>query len=285
MLRVALSRLLEGSVAAGDALLPLRALALRQGLLGAEPVGDADATLLRAATHADGGLAVELERLARVAFLLRDRMSSDHWRTLNRLHSDPVFRRREGVPMPLALAWLDRAVTAMTTLSGFVLDGMTRSTGWRFLSLGRRVERLSQLCAALEVATGAGRASELGWLLELADSSMTYRSRYPAAPEWLPVLDLLLRDEANPRSAAFQMKGLVETVDKLERAHGRFASDLLAPARSALASIAAADLAPESAALAALLEQLDRTARRTSDETTLKFFVHAASRSVLTRVA
>ena len=44
------------------------------------------------------------------------------------------------------------------------------------------------------------------------------------APEWLPVLDLLLRDETNPRSIAFQVKGLAEYVAKLEASHGRFAS-------------------------------------------------------------
>ena len=99
------------------------------------------------------------------------------------------------------------------------------------------------------------------------------------------MLDLLLRDEANPRSAAFQMKGLVETVDKLERAHGHFASDLLGPARAALAALTAGDLAPESAVLAALLDQLYRAARGVSDELGLKFFVHATSRSVLSRVA
>jgi uncharacterized circularly permuted ATP-grasp superfamily protein/uncharacterized alpha-E superfamily protein len=283
LLRVALSRMLDGGVDDGEVLVPLRALALRQGLLTDEV--DGGDSLLRAATDAEGGLAVELKRLGRVAYSLRDRMSADHWRTLNRLQSDPVFRRREAAAMPLALALLDRAVTAMTTLSGFVLDGMTRSTGWRFLSLGRRVERLSQICAALEVAINEGRGGQPGWLLELADSSMTYRNRYPAGPEWLPVLDLLVRDDANPRSVAFQVKGLVETVDKLERGHGRFASDLVGPARAALEALNAADLDPESARLEALLSMLDRTARRTSDELGLKFFVHASSRSVLTRVA
>ena len=243
--------------------------------------------LLGAATHPDEGLSLQLHHLARVAFTLRDRMSADNWRALNRLSTDPIFQRgRAGaVQLPLALAWLDRAVTSMMTLSGFVLDGMTRGTGWRFLSIGRRIERLTQLCGALEVATTEGRASGLDWLLELADSSMTYRSHYPVAPEWLPVLDLLVRDETNPRSVAFQVKGLVEYVDKLERAHGRFALDVLAPTQQALAALGAADLHPESAALAALLEQMIRSARVTSDELTLKFFSHAVSRSVLSLVA
>jgi uncharacterized alpha-E superfamily protein len=283
LLRVATASVLGDSAEAGDGLAPALVLAARQGLLGAED--NLAASLLRAATHPDEGLGAELRRLARVAFNLRDRMSGDNWRALNRLIADPVFRRGQALPLPQALAWLDRAVTSMMTLSGFVLDGMTRSTGWRFLSIGRRIERLTQLCVALEVATGEGSASGLAWLLDLTDSSMTYRTRYPVAPEWMPVLDLLLRDDTNPRSVAFQMKGLVEYVVKLERVHGRFAGDVLAPGMAALKAFTAADLNPESAALAALLDQLDRAARSASDELTLKFFSHAASRSVLSLVA
>ncbi len=201
----------------------------------------------------------------------------------HQLASDPVFTR--GAALPLALAWLDRAVTSMMTLSGFVLDGMTRSAGWRFLSIGRRVERLANLATALQVATQEGRAHGLDWLLELCDSSGTYRSRYMVAPEWLPVLDLLLRDDTNPRSIAFQVKGLSEYVAKFEASHGRFASDVVAPCLAALKALTPADLDPESEVIAALLEQLRKAAGSVSDELSLKFFSHAMSRSVLSLVA
>jgi uncharacterized alpha-E superfamily protein len=101
----------------------------------------------------------------------------------------------------------------------------------------------------------------------------------------MPVLDLLIRDEANPRSIAFQVKGLVEYIGKLEAVHGRVASDVLAPGFAALKALAAEDLDPESEALSALIAQLQRIAHQVSDELTLKFFSHAASRSVLTLVA
>ena len=239
--------------------------------------------LLSAATHPDAGLGAQLKQLARVAFNLRDRMSADNWRSLNRLISDPVFQH--DASMPRALGWLDRAVTSMVTLSGFVLDGMTRSAGWRFLSIGRRVERLFNLCGALQVATAEGRAGGLDWLLELADSTVTYRSRYVVMPEWMPVLDLLVRDESNTRSLAFQVKGLVDYVEKLEATHGRFGTDVLAPGRVALHALTAADLDPESPRLAQTLGELTRAANRLSDELTLKFFTHADSRSVLSLVA
>ena len=162
----------------------------------------------------EGALAQRLGSLSRVAFSLRDRMSVDHWRTLNRLIADPALQREPALPM--TLVWLDRAITSMMTLSGFVLDGMTRGIGWRFVSIGRRIERLSTMCSALQVAIDEGRTHELDWLLDLADSSVTYRSRYLAAPEWLPVLDMVVRDEANPRSIAFQAKGLADFIARLE---------------------------------------------------------------------
>ena len=52
-------------------------------------------------------------------------------------------------------------------------------------------------------------------LLEIADSSITYRSRYLTSMQADLVLDLLLLDEANPRSVAFQLVRLREHVEQL----------------------------------------------------------------------
>ena len=286
LLRVAISDVLDDSREPSDGVPPTLILAQRFGLIDSTEQPSTD--LLRAATHPDEGLSERFKQLSRVAFNLRDRMSADHWRSLNQLIADPVFQRglsSTSLGLPLAMSWLDRAVTSMTTLSGFVLDGMTRGVGWRFLSIGRRLERLSTLCQVLQVATSEGRSHGLDWLLEYADSTVTYRSRYLVAPEWLPVLDLLLRDEVNPRSVAFQVKGLAEYIAKLELSHGRFASDVLAPAHHALRNVSSVDLHPESEALADVIAQLQRAAHAVSDELTLKFFSHAASRSVLSLVA
>ena len=57
----------------------------------------------------------------------------------------------------------------------------------------------------------------LEMLLEVADSSMTYRSRYLTVLQTAPVLDLLMSDELNPRSLAFQIHDF--------SAHCRYLSD------------------------------------------------------------
>ena len=52
-------------------------------------------------------------------------------------------------------------------------------------------------------------------LLYIADSSITYRTRYLTALRTDLVLDLLLVDESNPRSIAFQLASLLGHLDKL----------------------------------------------------------------------
>jgi uncharacterized alpha-E superfamily protein len=210
-------------------------------------------------------------------------MSADHWRTFNRLLADPVFTSEQTLSM--TLVWLDRCIASMVTLSGFVLDGMTRGTGWRFLSLGRRIERLSTLTTALQVATAdgrdGGRDDGLDWLLELADSAVTYHSRYLAAPEWLPVLDTVLRDPANPRSLAFQVQGIADFVGRLEARHGAFGSELVGNAVAAVEGLRPDDLQPESDRLQRAVLDAQRMAHDVSDALSLRFFTHAVPRSQL----
>ena len=100
-------------------------------------------------------------------------------------------------------------ITDLAAFSGMEMENMTRGHGWRFLNLGRRLERSINLVAvlreAMAVAPAPRTAPSLEPLLEIADSSMTYRRRYYAQPRLAPVLDLLLADETNTRALAFQL--------------------------------------------------------------------------------
>ena len=55
------------------------------------------------------------------------------------------------------------------------------------------------------------------FILEVADSFITYRSRYRITPTLPAVIDLLLLDETNPRSIAFQIAALHEHVNYLPK--------------------------------------------------------------------
>ena len=126
-----------------------------------------------------------------------------------------------------------------------------------------------------------GPDSGLDWLLDLCDSSVTYRSRYMVAPEWMPVLDLLVRDDSNPRSVAYQVRGLLDFSRRIEALLGPFGSHLLAREAEALAQLAPADLWPENPRLQELFAALERAAHSMSDDITHRFFTHARPRSLL----
>src|SRR5271163_3309508 len=164
-----------------------------------------------------------LGQLRRVAWLLRDRFSADAWRVLNRFDqqfaSPPTV---EPLRMDRALSLLDDAIMLLSAFSGLVMESMTRGDGWRFLDIGRRLERGLQMVEMLRHGLNPrnhDEAGELQTLLEIADSSLTYRSRYLTSMQPDLVFDLLLLDEAKPRSAAFQLARLREHVEGLPDDH------------------------------------------------------------------
>ncbi len=170
-------------------------------------------------SDAKSSLGWTLSQMRRVAWLLRDRFSADAWRILNRFDqqfaSPPPI---EPLRMGRALSLLDDAIMTLSAFSGLVMESMTRGDGWRFLDIGRRLERALQMVELLRHGLTAGNheeSGELQTLLEIADSSLTYRSRYLTSMRADLVLDLLLLDEANPRSAAFQLARLREHVEAL----------------------------------------------------------------------
>jgi uncharacterized alpha-E superfamily protein len=58
-------------------------------------------------------------------------------------------------------------------------------------------------------------SGSLLFTLEVADSFITYRSRYRLEPMLPLVLDLLLLDDTNPRSIAFQLERIAGHIDAL----------------------------------------------------------------------
>jgi uncharacterized circularly permuted ATP-grasp superfamily protein/uncharacterized alpha-E superfamily protein len=274
LLRLALNQKLQEPDDDENSITPVLALATAFGMLNDDD--DLDAALLAAAVREENpfGLPANLRALERVAFNLRDRMSLDNWRTINSLIKDPAFNK--DASLSDTLGWLDRTITSMMTLSGFALDGMTRDDGWRFLSIGRRVERLAFQCLALQVAFEHRMNSGLTWLLSLADSAVTYRSRYLARPEWLPVLDLLVLDGANPRSVMFQTAGVHSALQKLETTYGLCGSELFGPSLRTLEGLdPGRDLQPENARLRETIDTLRSAAFTLNDRLTQRYFNHA----------
>ena len=276
LLRAIIAQHIEHGDIAGNA---LTRLCQQNGLLPEEldslPVAEIEAALRRAALdplHA-GSLAAGLHQLSGVAFSLRERLSIDNWRIISRLADD-----LNGSPAELGdvLERLDQCVLAMMTLSGFALDGMTRDQGWRFLSVGRRIERMQFMSRVLRHALAEGGDTP-DWLLELADSTITYRSRYMTRPQWLPVLDLLVADETNPRSIAYQALGLTDYLARMTAHFGPVeSSSLSAGVADLLALRAETDFGSRSPRLLAVLDALGAATCSLSEQLGLRFFSHAS---------
>jgi len=237
---------------------------------------------LRAAITDDAqpGLAANLRQLMRVASTLRERLSLDNWRALNRLTQSVTQRRGRKVAFSDLLTELDLAIAGFTALSGYALDGMTRDPGWRFLSVGRRLERLQWLSTTLKLTVSGPAEMDLTWLLRLADSIITYRARYMARPEWLPVLDLLIRDEANPRSIAFQVHGLRDYAQRLADLFGDFGDERFHGALKGLLQLDPGnDFQPGNERLLARLDEWQAAAYRHGEQLGLRFFSHVGEAS------
>src|SRR5262249_17921968 len=149
-------------------------------------------------------LRTALGEVRRLASMVRDRLSIDTSRILNQLQQD--FRLRHGrIQFDDVLAHLNRMITDLAAFSGMEMENMIRGHGWRFLNVGRRLERALNLTSLLNAAVAVRPSADamLEPLLEVADSTMTYRRRYFARPQLPLVLDLLLDDYTNTRALAF----------------------------------------------------------------------------------
>jgi uncharacterized circularly permuted ATP-grasp superfamily protein/uncharacterized alpha-E superfamily protein len=164
------------------------------------------------------GMRRTLNELRRIAAAVRDRLSLDTWRILNQLQQD--FRLRHGrIQFDDVLVHLNRMITDLAAFSGMEMENMTRGHGWRFLDIGRRLERSLNVTELLRSSLTAAPSFEgmLEPMLDVADSGMTYRRRYFTEPQLAPVLDLLLTDSTNTRALAFQLRALAEHVAQLPR--------------------------------------------------------------------
>ena len=155
------------------------------------------------------GLAADLGRLAWAATRSRSRLSAEHWRSLNVLQRQ--FHEADAARTD-PRETLDRLLLGIAAFAGFTLDDMTQDDGWRLLMLGRQLERIQFLSSLLAQRLAGGRRllrGELDWLLDVGGSTITYRTRYMAAPRLTPTVQLLVFDESNPRALAFQAVSVI----------------------------------------------------------------------------
>lgn len=174
------------------------------------------------------GLVRNLDNAMYSAGQIRDRFSPDGWLALRDL-SKTIHRFAGSVEAG------DDATRAMTVLlrklagfSGLLSENMYRFTGWRFLEIGRRLERGIQIARSLGWLTRDDAPDgALDMMLEIGDSVMTHRRQYTVRSGRRSLVDLLALDPLNPRSVIFQLERLKQEIDLLP---GRAPGAPLSPA-------------------------------------------------------
>lgn len=193
-----------------------------EGLDGAMPQLDMMLPASVFDTSTSRGLQSAAVGALRNATAVRDRISLDAYRIFRSLHTEIVVKPRpRGANVIAAIERLNHAITLLLGFSGLAAESLTRTHGWRFVLLGRRIERAHQTAELLSagLVKPMNNESELcEAILDATDSLMTYRSRYLAMVQPAATIDLLVTDESNPRSLRFQLQDIEKVLVDLPTA-------------------------------------------------------------------
>jgi uncharacterized circularly permuted ATP-grasp superfamily protein/uncharacterized alpha-E superfamily protein len=239
----------------------------------------------------DGATSVgyALRALKMAASTVRERLSQEHWSMIVRCE-DELFRRcrehtaKGDFSAAAALRVLKSSSDYLAAITGAQTDRMTRDDGWRLLSIGRHVERLAFLAGALERALELGMLDSDGGfeaMLDLFDSTITFRAQYQQSRDIAALTDLLVLDLDNPRSLAWVAHTLRGRLAKLAGSP----AGVLCPLSLKVPAPQDWDFASDHAHASELLEPLTllellRTLRasafQVSDEISTTYFTHSA---------
>jgi uncharacterized circularly permuted ATP-grasp superfamily protein/uncharacterized alpha-E superfamily protein len=140
------------------------------------------------------------------ASVIRERFSPDAWRALTDLVELINAPLDQGLSESALTERVNAALRIIASFSGLAQENMSQLAGWRYLELGRRIERAMASCRFVrQFAYAPDLDGALEVLLELFDSQITYRLRYVMVAARAPVVDLVALDPNNPRSIVLQL--------------------------------------------------------------------------------
>jgi uncharacterized alpha-E superfamily protein len=205
----------------------------------------------------------------------REVVSSEMWECLNTMYNAVPERQRYARTVgPHAFFSFVEERAAM--FAGLADSTMSRDDGWRFLVLGRSVERVDMIVRLLLSRVG-DKASSPGWVtvLRSAGAHDTYLRTYRGALDAGRVVQFLLLDRLFPRSVFHALKQAESCLEHLDhqpsvRVGARAeALRLLGQARSDLEFLRPHDLLED---LPRRLKALQATVRDVGEAVSLQYF-------------
>ncbi len=173
--------------------------------------------LLRSFGETHGQLPIELwQRAMGCARQVRDRLSVDAWSALRRTED---ALHPEAAQFPVGEAGVEMLSENLRVIGGFaglVHESMYRLNGWRFLSLGRSLERTANTAALLAEAIGqTAPDGAMEMALEVCDSTMIHQQRYFLQDDPATLCDVLGLDASNPSGLLFNLERLLNIANSL----------------------------------------------------------------------
>ena len=162
-----------------------------------------------------GSLHYNLKGIQRNAYILQDRISTD---MLNLVEGLTLPYSNDAVNKGERESTLTRTLENLSAITGLSIDSMTHCDEWHFLLIGRRLERAYTTLALLKALyKNQSLYGEDAWelMLRTFDSIMTYRWRYHIQFNPSSILSMMIHDETNPRSIAFQVHDMIDTLKNM----------------------------------------------------------------------
>ncbi len=164
-----------------------------------------------------------LHFIERAGAKVKERLSVDTWKRMQAIREvgESCDAQEIGILDDDVSIFLDDALENLAVFVGNAYENMTRSQGWTFLQIGRRIERALSICSLLQTSYSIAKPYDdrlETQLLHWADSNITYRRRYLNTVSSESVLDLLCFDTINPRSLIYQISDLRKLLATLPHA-------------------------------------------------------------------
>ncbi|WP_249975882.1 circularly permuted type 2 ATP-grasp protein [Vreelandella olivaria] len=156
-------------------------------------------------------------QLLRNARSVRDHLGDDSWRVLHQLRQR-VSTFNPSLGASAARRACEGLSAQIAAFFGLCNETMPHHYGWRFMDIGRFLDRVLGLLSLLKLTLNAPHSPGLAlWEVVLAttDNFTAYRRRYRSELHPEAILDLLLFDETNPRSVGYMLKRLERQMDRL----------------------------------------------------------------------
>ena len=226
-----------------------------------------------------------LRNLRQAGSALRERLSPEHWNFIKQAEDNFLREARrlrddggQGADALQQLAAVSRALSAIT---GAQHDRMWRDDGWRLLSAGRQIERLTYLSEALSrgfYTNAVHDAAGFGVVLDLFDSTISFHARYQRSRAIAALIEHVVLNFENPRSLGW----VVQTLNgRLARLHERepgpledLSQRLQPPGADELTRLCQSDHIGDFVHLQALLQQFMKAGAQLSTDISLRHFTH-----------